>query len=620
MKRFFRRLFFWDSSAKGILFALTFLFVGSSLWFTLFQMLWTCGSSQVQLNFMSDRCVHEIWTWAAGELLIILYSAAVFLRATWLLVVNCRRNRRWLPLWGALAAAALGACGTLFCLSPLPPLVQAIAEFRAPLMTWRPIVPPRLFGIVYLAAVLCMTAGGFLMVKAFARAEGRRLREAVSRRAAVLWGVFWTAYVLILALALLQSGAVSVMRTMVMKNFELRPLTADGLKKYYAAQGPADASFWARVEEIQARLPSALVIGGRRWENWRGELPDRWTPDVQTAFEAYCRDNEAALLEMEACFDDVPPLVPLDFVPGDVADSVKMPFPLFRRFVRLESGRMRMFLDRKDKDAALRAYRRIVNCTEALRPCPFLIGALVWMSVEQMRLDAMEKLLESRLLTEDDLRLLEEDVAALEERIRAVDWQAMYTEVALMEDTWWGMETGRSRNAAIPYGQLRFFYPQLWFQAALDRMYMLSQFAGQGGFADMKMPVGTARMFSAMIIPALQVSGRKFTLLTARGRAMQALLRAEAHRREHGDFPEMLSDLPIDPFTEKPMLYRYGDVKVCERVLHAAPEEEAVWLDKEFRQMKAVQVWSVGMNGEDDGGVNDRHGVCDDICARIRLE
>jgi len=68
------------------------------------------------------------------------------------------------------------------------------------------------------------------------------------------------------------------------------------------------------------------------------------------------------------------------------------------------------------------------------------------------------------------------------------------------------------------------------------------------------------------------------------------------------------------------MLYRYGDVKVCEGVLHAAPEEEAVWLDKEFRQMKAVQVWSVGMNGEDDGGVNDRHGVCDDICARIRLE
>ena len=189
MKRLLRSLFFWDTSAKGVFFALTFLFVGSSLWFTLFQMLWTCGSSLVQLNFMSDRYVYEVGAWAAGELLVILYSAAVFLRATWLLVVNCRRNRRWLPLWGALAAAAAGAGGALFCFSPLPPLLQAVAEFRVPLTTWRPIVPSRLFGVAYLAAVLCMTAGGFLMVKAYARAEGRRLREAVSRRAAVLWGI-----------------------------------------------------------------------------------------------------------------------------------------------------------------------------------------------------------------------------------------------------------------------------------------------------------------------------------------------------------------------------------------------------------------------------------------------
>ena len=58
MKRLLRSLFFWDTSAKGVFFALTFLFVGSSLWFTLFQMLWTCGSSLVQLNFMSERCAY----------------------------------------------------------------------------------------------------------------------------------------------------------------------------------------------------------------------------------------------------------------------------------------------------------------------------------------------------------------------------------------------------------------------------------------------------------------------------------------------------------------------------------------------------------------------------------
>ena len=127
-----------------------------------------------------------------------------------------------------------------------------------------------------------------------------------------------------------------------------------------------------------------------------------------------------------------------------------------------------------------------------------------------------------------------------------------------------------------------------------------------------------------MLIPVLKPSGNKFHGLTARVWAMQALLKAEAYRREHGDFPETMSDLPTDPFTGKPMLYRYGIAEISEYVLTVNEDDEThetCELEPQTRQAKVVQVWSAGPNGVDNGGVNK--GLTsgkDDPCARIRLE
>ena len=114
---------------------------------------------------------------------------------------------------------------------------------------------------------------------------------------------------------------------------------------------------------------------------------------------------------------------------------------------------------------------------------------------------------------------------------------------------------------------------------------------------------------------------------------MQTLLRAEAYRREYGDFPENMQDMPNDPFFGKPMLYRYGTIEVPGVTMFPIvinldeiddSDEEGAddfsdW-DTKLRQVKGVQVWSVGVNGKDDGGVMQVFGGKDDPCARIRLE
>ncbi|MBQ6472800.1 MAG: hypothetical protein IJJ33_12520, partial [Victivallales bacterium] len=81
MKPLLLKLFFWDAPAQGAFFGLTFFFVCSSLWFTLYQLLWLSDCGLVQLNIMSERIEHEIRLWAIVQLLIAAYSLAVFCRA-----------------------------------------------------------------------------------------------------------------------------------------------------------------------------------------------------------------------------------------------------------------------------------------------------------------------------------------------------------------------------------------------------------------------------------------------------------------------------------------------------------------------------------------------------------
>ena len=72
MKHKLCKLFFWNTPAKGVFFALTFFIVCSSLWFTFYQTLWLSDCGLVMLNNMSDSYEREIQVWAVIQLLITL--------------------------------------------------------------------------------------------------------------------------------------------------------------------------------------------------------------------------------------------------------------------------------------------------------------------------------------------------------------------------------------------------------------------------------------------------------------------------------------------------------------------------------------------------------------------
>ena len=627
MKHILCKLFFWNTPAKGVFFALTFFIVGSSLWFTFYQTLWLSDCGLVMLNNMSDSYEREIQVWAVGQLLIALYSLAVFLRAVWWLIGNCRRRHDYRSVCCVFSAMAVWVAGGLFCLVPLFCLLNVLscygAFFRI-LPAWvAPFanLPAGWCGAAYLVAVLCMVVGGYFMVKGFAQGEGKHLHDVVSKPGVALWGVFGIAYVVFLVMAMVQSRQVAQTRAMVEQRFG-RPLTAEGLLEFYQQQGVVDGDFWKRLDKN--KLPSDLAIGDKVLKYWDWQLPEKLTPDFEAAFDATCKANEKSILELEKNFDSIPPLPFYEFVPGRLVSQTLKPLQSCRRIENLELARMRVALKRKDKNEAMNAYQRMANCTANLQHAPFLIGGLVWLSAENMRLDAMERLLESRLLTEEDLQRLAADLVALEERVPVIHRQSMYAEAVFSQDVLWGMETGKAEYAVnVAFAQLRWFYPQLWLQAALDKEQMLKVYLAKD-FNSMDYIKHNAYILSLMLIPVLKPSGNKFHGLTARVRAMQALLKAEAYRREHGDFSETMSDLPTDPFTGKPMLYRYGIAEISEYVLTVNEDEEpheTYELEPRTKQAKVVQIWSAGPNGVDNGGVNK--GLTsgkDDPCARIRLK
>ena len=105
--------------------------------------------------------------------------------------------------------------------------------------------------------------------------------------------------------------------------------------------------------------------------------------------------------------------------------------------------------------------------------------------------------------------------------------------------------------------------------------------------------------------------------LTARLRAVRGLIQAELYRRKHGDWPESLPDLPLDPYSGKPLLYRKGE---CLQKFNRLDSEPPHRILPEIHSVPAIQVWSVGPDGVDDGGFRPDGSHCDDVRALLRIQ
>lgn len=620
MKQLVKRIFFFGETARGSLFAVTFCIVGSWLWLTLFHMLWLYDAC-MSFNPMNERFSTVIMSAVEGLLVIWGYSTIVFLCACWFLLKSCLQKHNYRPLYLALISWVFVAIGVFVIAIITVILISELSIFisYSNSVDWDCIskIPSDYWWWGYLVALLSIVAGVLLLVSACAKNEGKPLRYAFGKTVIALWSVFFAGQILFLGISVFANIGIDETFSQVEKRFNY-PLSIEGIHDFYQSQGHIDADFWGTFKKNSDALSTSFTVGDEVNEYWNRKLPEDLTPEYQKAFEDYCSANARPLQELEKSFDAIPPLPAYEFELKKQESLTTFLVPA-RKFANLEFSRLRVFLKKGSVQEARLAYQHLANCLEYMKREPWLIGSLVWIYGENLRLDAMENMLESRLLTNEDLQNLEKDLNALEPQIPNIHMNAMYTEAVFGQLALQKELKGQGNNDIINIWAFRWLCPQLWLHVSIDRQYMLKQYLKED-FTCFDEVAPTACIFSSMVLPTLKIGGYKFYALTARIRAMRALLMAEAYRRQHGDYPAELSNLPIDPFTGKPLLYKYGEFETVENNPFTDFSSEIEDSEPEVKHFKAVQVWSVGKNLQDDGGENKTFGQKDDPCARIMLE
>jgi len=594
MKKLRSQVFFVSDCAQGAAFAMTLFVVGNVLWFSLFHLL-ALGIGKITLPLAV--------TWGVGTLLISCYGLALAIVAVVGLVKVLRRERRFRALWHLLPAGLCLAAGIVGASRTFPPVAIYDMGFERPYpWSWLSAgfsgLPPQYSAAVFGLSLLLTLAGGLLLTTMFAAAAGKRSRAAFGPAALTLWGAFVLWHFGALGAALYASRGTAKVQQAVERRF-CRPLTAEGLAALYRENGKPDASFWAQQEKLRAALPKVKVAEAQglfsehRMAFSDLHLPDRPTPETLAWHDRYCRENHAAIEAWERSFDGEPPLPEKRFASGGLAAVLLPELSACRDLARMERGRLIRGLAAGDVETAWTCYRRMGNVTAFLRKEPWLTSSLVWMHLEHERLDWAGKMLASRLLSDARLKELDADFAALERSIPRNHRQALYSEavfsqdfLVMLADKPIEIDRKSTLGTFAPY---RWIFPQFWLHAALDRRNMLRVWL-QPDFTHGPGSVHQKPVFllSSMLLPALENIGYRFYALTARTRGMRALIRAEKYRRQHGEFPKTMTDLPEDPFTGRPLIYENGPTEITEIVWQKTVDVET-W---EKRTVDAVQVHS----------------------------
>ncbi len=595
IKKLFAVLFFTDDPARGAVFALTLLTIGVFLWFS-----FCCLAALATGDFSLGLVI-----FCSGWVLLIPYTMRLAACALMDLAAALWRRRTLWPLaWLIPAGACLAAGGIgVFRTLPLATYIWiAVADPRlhhpplnTSLGTGFPGLPPTWWAAVFLLSLLLLLAGGLMLAAVFAAAAKRPFRSLFGKATLTLWGLLAAWQLVFLGMALYESREADAMRQAIERRFD-RPLTAAGLKALYRESGMIDADFWKRHDECYVAILNEFLDKETFWPFCNIELPDRPTAEILARYGRLWRENSAVLEAWEACFEQVPPLPAKIFPPGRLVFEPDPEFGSCHSFMRMERSRLILALSLGNVEAAWACYRRMSHVSALFRKEPPLLGGLIWIALENMRLNGVEKMLESRLFSDARLDELAADLAELECEIPRKHLQAMYTKAVFVQDAFMSWE---ETSYAVPGGDLplvalapyRWIFPQFWYHAASDKKKLLQNFL-QPDFTFTPSSPPKASILSVLdIFPfyGLNNAGKSFYALTARTRGMQTLLRAERYRRVHGAFPPTLDGLPEDPFTGKALIYGIGPAEVAEIVWK---EPDSMYGEGVKTTVEAVQVRS----------------------------
>ena len=661
MKSLLRKLFFWDAPAQGAFFGLTLIPILPKLLLTygygIALPLFLRGSDSQRTKVLYS-CV----VLGAVVIIALLYAILLFI------LFGCPRLKKPLDKVGTIAICLcavlmLGFWGLapdeyeylwgdfpvalilfliVYSLYPIvkihdwlfavvPLILGGVALFCASTMQsqtlWTSVLmalpqwPTNadhsgwLIWILTVLGILLLALSYLLWGRLIAKLGGLTVRSLFGRGVAMLWIIFAILHLISVVMALdAMRDYRNAKARMVYWEMSVNPQT---LEEKYKQSGRLDQAFWdelirQKVEfsELCQQYDGISSIEGYSNAVLPPEIYGQWK-------EAFAKSPE--LLRSEAMLDEPLPLPERDygFNSDDQFSSV---LSKCRAMARLELWRVRFALEAKDILSAQQALQRIDNISDFLQKDYSMLGGFTCLAIESTRVLALEQILGSGLATEQWLH--EQDILLQEKenRIPAFQQRMIPGEASRMTNLIDIYLSNTSRSLFLTF-------PEAWLflgreGAALARSYCISNFSD--------FPERPSGVFAGMLSGSMRLTGEKIIpSFIATLRISRGMIAAELARKQTGRYPEVLDDLPIDPFSGKPLKYAVGEVEISEarfqpnenpspigitpelqKQLGLTDEQAAEFsrprkyvFETEWRTVDAVQIWSVGPDGIDNVGL-----------------
>ena len=426
------------------------------------------------------------------------------------------------------------------------------------------------------AAILLFYIQGVRILKHGANLSWRQLLGRASRN---LWVICGCVYLLSLGVYLFADFRVRQERKTIGRLCG-HSLDRKSLEEaFYQGRSPHTA-FWKQFTGLATQ--SAKALNQAKFRSILGTAPDFTLGEMPASLYAEWRDaflHCEVIPEMERMLDQPLPPPPRDFGTSPLSEMLLADLTPRCTAVRIEWWRIRFALDDKDFAAADQALTRIRHISDSLETqALFLIDSMVWIAINAHRLTAIRQVLESGLADEEWMERQSAQLEDLERRLPILIRQSVIAECTHLFDLY---EHVIARQGNWLHS-LRWFVPTSgWIFA--HQAYFIAHGMRVSDFTD-------CPPFGARI-------SKKVKTMHAYLAAHRALLKAERIHRQTGQYPTQIDDLPVDPFSGKPLRYAVGPCKV----------EVRAWKPGHYtitKEVQAVQVWSIGPNAKDDGGLN----------------
>ncbi|MBQ6351840.1 MAG: hypothetical protein IJJ28_01055 [Lentisphaeria bacterium] len=419
------------------------------------------------------------------------------------------------------------------------------------------------------ALIAMLLAGYVLTAVIHARAGNQPWRKMFGREVKLTLAVCAAIYLLSVGMAFAAQRRAD--RAMAeLEKFFGAPLTAETVEKRYYEGREADGEFWNKL----------MMLVNNYYDNWTkwGDLAncgdETLTPE---RFRAWKRDfeSDAELKRIEENFDTVPPAEHRTYCRKSLTDLACDNVPRLRHMFSYELWRIRFAVADRDERGALAALRKMENLREHLTYDDIVTSRLIMVRGENLRLDALERLLAAGLLSDAELRRQQTLLDACERGFDRLHRLSVRTEVTEILETWFGdMRKGlnvrefwpKSSNydAAWPY---RWFFPPYWYLYEANRE-ALAEVCRADDFCELARRVPPLSDRNVLIWEygnGLRSVGERMNALKFRYALMRALIDVELEKRRTGKYPAILKAPPVDPVTGKAATFINGEFTVMEK-------------------------------------------------------